>query len=382
MKTSVFNKLYRTIDDEARRAVTELLARMAEQLSFELGRGLHIATDDVTVFLQCVRTDQRRCYYAGVVLAGFPAGREVVGIPWALWSGDGREIGRGVTATGGHFGFAVAQSAGGAMGRVELRFGGASQVSAEAEEAAPSRAVPFPVATGQAESAAWEYAAQESAEGYSAPAVATAEREPWEPAVDTRDAAASTLEIANLLEAFRQANAGEDEIRPVAAPALRRLDEERFAAWRWAATTVTGEHGALSAHTNDEGPQPAEEVRGIRIQGDEVVVRYPAEQIPYGVVRILAKQEELLVGTCLLPVLRYGPVCSNLCPAVWVVGERDPRTLNWYVQPANQGTLPWFPAREVAALLERADVRGSEELSGQVHTLLELAREREEERHG
>lgn len=94
MTTMTFHRLHQMIDDEARRAAVELLDAMQDDLRFELGTDLHVASDDVTVFVRCVRTDSQRYYYADVVLAGVPAGREVADIPWSLRSSTGREIGR------------------------------------------------------------------------------------------------------------------------------------------------------------------------------------------------------------------------------------------------------------------------------------------------
>jgi hypothetical protein len=108
-------------------------------------------------------------------------------------------------------------------------------------------------------------------------------------------------------------------------------------------------------------------------------VKAPVELVPYGVVRIFAQVEDLLVGTCLLPLIKYQTVRSRSWPMAQVVGERDLRTVRWYAQPATEETLLWFPADEVAALLNRTDVRDYEELQGQVERLLALIRQREEE---
>ncbi len=332
MTAITFHQLYQKIDDEARSAVIELLESMSHQLRFELGADLHIANDDVTVFVRCVRMDEQHFYYAGVVLAGVPAGREVADIPWGLRSSAGREIGQGVTGTGGHFGFYVSKRLAESSNPVMLWFG--QTVAADAPREAPC--VPR----------------------------------------------SAILEIARVLADFHQVNAGQED-QPIAAPALRRLDDARHDAWRCRATVGAAQaaevHEALAAYAADDGPQPATDERWVHVQGDEVWLRFPAELVPYGVVRLLATTEDLLVGTCLVPLIKAKAVRYSQCPASWVVGDRDPRTLDWYAQPATVETLPWFAAGEVEALLQRADVRDHEELAGKVRELLELAQQREAE---
>jgi len=197
------------------------------------------------------------------------------------------------------------------------------------------------------------------------------------------------LDIARILDAFRRANAGPDreDAQPVPAAVLRRLDDGRYDAWRCEATVASEKHGilgaeaheALAAYATDDGPQPETDERWVQVQGDEVWLRFPAELVPYGVVRLLAMTEDLLVGTCLVPVIKGKAFRRNQCPASWVVGDRDPRTLDWYAQPATIETLPWFTAAEVEALLQRADVQEHDELAGKVRELLELAQQREAE---
>jgi len=211
---------------------------------------------------------------------------------------------------------------------------------------------------------------------------------------------AHVLEIAGIFEMFRRANAGrEDDIQPIAAPALRTLDDAKYDAWRCEAVA----NGTLGAHVAVDGPRPplrsdwgdeseslsVEESRSesrtesrdewVAIRGDRIRVRAPAELVPYGVVRILAKEQDLLVGTCLLPLIKYQTVRSNLWPLARVVGERDLRTVRWYAQPATDETLAWFSADEVAELLNRSDVRDYEELRKRVERLLELVQQREQE---
>jgi len=345
MTTITFHRLYQKIDEEARSAIMELLESMSHQLRFELGADLHVVNDDATVFARCVRMDEQRLYYAGVVLAGVPAGPEVADIPWRLRSGAGREIGQGVTGTGGHFGFSVSKRLAESSGPVRLWFG-------QAVAADPRRA---------------PQSVPESA----------------------------VLEMAGIFEMFRRANADredDDDIEPIVAPALRTLDDAKYDAWQCEAAV----NGTLGAFTADDGPWPprrgwsadsdslAVEESGsesrpewVAIRGDRIRVRAPAELVPYGVVRIVAKEQDLLVGTCLLPLIKYQTVRSNLWPLGRVVGERDLRTVRWYAQPATDETLPWFSADEVVELLTRSDVQDYEELRGKVEELLALVRQQE-----
>lgn len=340
MTTITFQELSRKIDDEARHAVVELLEAMRDHLRFELGTDLHVANDGVTVLVRRVRTDPQRYYYAGVVLAGVPAGREVIDIPWSLTDSRGREIGRGVTGAGGHFGFSAAKKLAESSDSVILSFG---QTAPPASRQAPEAARQSPI-----------------------------------------------LDLAGALAAFRDANAGrEDDLRPVVTPAVRWFERDGADPWRCAPVA----NGHLSAHTGEAEPLP-ECYRGVAadsgdvsvqerrevdvsIQGDRIRVWAPAELVPYGVVRIVAYDTDALVGTCLLPLIRYQTVRSNLWPLARIVGDRDVRSLTWHAQRVTEETLPLFPADEVAELLDLPDVRDREELRGQVEQLLALARQRE-----
>ena len=342
MTTMTFHRLHQMIDDEARRAVVELLDAMQDHLRFELGTDLHVASDDVTVLVRCVRTDPQRYYYAGVLLAGAPAGREVADIPWSLRSSTGHEIGRSVTGTGGHFGFSVSKRLAEHSNSVILCFGQNATLAARQAAMLAARSI--------------------------------------------------VLDISRALAEFGRVNAGwEEDLQPVVAPALGRLDEEIEDVWRCAPVVTLD----LAAGTADDGPRPSrqgdwaadsgdwsvEEGREtwIAIRDDRIRVRAPAELVPYGVVRILAKDNDALVGTCLLPLIKFQTERSNLWPIWHIVRNRDPKSVTWYAQAATEETLPWFPADEVAALLDYPDVRESEELRDRVEQLLALVRQREEE---
>lgn len=203
---------------------------------------------------------------------------------------------------------------------------------------------------------------------------------------------AEILEIARALVAFREANAGREvALQPIVAPALRRLDQASYDAWRCAPIA----NGDLGARTTSDEPRRSwhrdlDAARGelsvqesrnvwIAIRGDRIAVRAPAELVPYGVVRILAKDHDALVGTCLLPLIRYQTLRSNQWPMARVIGDRDPKSVTWHAQPATQELLSWFSADEVAALLDHFDVRDREELRDRVEQLLALVRQRDEE---
>ncbi len=192
-------------------------------------------------------------------------------------------------------------------------------------------------------------------------------------------------EIFEILMKFRRENEGRDSVQPVDAPVLRHFEGPEHELWRCAATDASAVGGSLAACAEDEEPEPAKNVDRISIYGDEVVVQVPADLVPYGVIRILAKVEDQLVGTCLLPLIKYEtprPEESqryNTCLAAEVVADRNPRSVTWYVQPASKETLPWFPAAEVQELLDRRDVRIHDELQQSIRSLLELVEEREVE---
>jgi hypothetical protein len=221
---------------------------------------------------------------------------------------------------------------------------------------------------------------------------------------ELKEAAADVIEIARELAEFERVNEGRADVRPVAAPALRRLAAGRFGVWRRGATLAGEFHGELSGHSadtgllragyrddtvheslaaysDDERPPAESDEDWLVIQGGEIVVQVPADQVPYGVVRIAAQQGEQLVGTCLLPLVKYGDHWRyNTCSVDEVLRDRDPRTVDWYVQPALLAkTLPWFPAAKVRKLLDRPDVQSHEELRQRIELLLTLAEERETE---
>jgi hypothetical protein len=317
MRTTIFKEMSRQTDAAARRAIVELLDAAAADLSFTPGSGLHVscANEVVTVWLRCLRTEGQRSYYAGVVTAGFPPRAEVVGIPWRLMDFEGQPMGGGVTGTGGHFSFALTVAEDKLSQPLSLRFG---------EPATPDA----PRAEADLE-----------------------QRSDFVPA------------IARVLAEFRQAKAGRSDIRPVMPQAiLRRLERQYGNKWHCKATVAAGFHGELAGNSADEGPQPDESEGWIVVQNDQVVVRAPADLVPYGVVRILAQVADQLVGACLLPLIQSeasrpeSATRTNSCQAQQVVGARDPRTINWYAQPAGPDTLAWFPADELAKLLQRPDV--------------------------
>ena len=367
--TTIFKELSRKIDDLARRTIAELLDGLAVDLKFEPGHGLHVSheSEQVTVLLRCVRRDGQQCYYTGLVMTGFPPQDDVAGIHWQVTDHDGRSIGGGVTETGGHFSFALTIMDEENSQPLGLRFGdqkvgGASQTTE----------------------------------------------------VDHQ--------IARLFSEFWRVNAGRDEPVSVTAPLVQELGERWQNAWRCPASLAAESPAALAAQSSDDGPRrsaarvrrtsssgqasPSETVhepssaynngeateptqedenRWIDRQGDQIVVRVPAELVPYGVVRIVAQVNDQLVGTCLLPLIKYGDprgefsIRSNKCMVERVVGERDPRTVNWYAQPARENTLAWFPAKEVAELLERPEVQDRAELRQRIELLLELVNERQQE---
>lgn len=228
--------------------------------------------------------------------------------------------------------------------------------------------------------------------------------------------------ITRLLVEFRRVNAGRDEPVPVAAPLVRALGERWQNGWYVPATAAAESPATLGAQSGDDGPQPSavqvrrkpssgqaspnetvhessseynngdapeptqqDEERWIDLQGDQIVVQVPAELVPYGVVRIVAQVDDQLVGTCLLPLIRYGDphgefsIRRKKCLVERVVGGRDPRTVAWYAQPALESTLAWFPAEDVAELLERPEVQDRAELRQRIELLLELVNERERE---
>ena len=367
--TTIFKELSRKIDDLARRTIAELLDGLAVDLKFEPGHGLHVSHESgqVTVLLRCVRRDGQQCYYTGLVMTGFPPQDDVAGIHWQVTDHDGRSIGGGVTETGGHFSFALTIMDEENSQPLGLRFGdqkvgGASQTTE----------------------------------------------------VDHQ--------IARLFSEFWRVNAGRDEPVSVTAPLVQELGERWQNAWRCPASLAAESPGSLAAQSSDDGPRPSatrvrrtsssgqaspsetvhepssaynngeateppqeDENRWIDRQGDQIVVRVPAELVPYGVVRIVAQVNDQLVGTCLLPLIKYGDprgefsIRSNKCMVERVVGERDPRTVNWYAQPALENTLAWFPAKEVAELLERPEVQDRAELRQRIELLLELVNERQQE---
>ena len=367
--TTIFKELSRKIDDLARRTIAELLDGLAVDLKFEPGHGLHVSheSEQVTVLLRCVRRDGQQCYYTGLVMTGFPPQDDVAGIHWQVTDHDGRSIGGGVTETGGHFSFALTIMDEENSQPLGLRFGdqkvgGASQTTE----------------------------------------------------VDHQ--------IARLFSEFWRVNAGRDEPVSVTAPLVQELGERWQNAWRCPASLAAESPAALAAQSSDDGPRPSaarirrtsssgqaspsetvhepssaynngeateppqeDENRWIDRQGDQIVVRVPAELVPYGVVRIVAQVNDQLVGTCLLPLIKYGDprgefsIRSNKCMVERVVGERDPRTVNWYAQPALENTLAWFPAKEVAELLERPEVQDRAELRQRIELLLELVNERQQE---
>ncbi|MEI8229521.1 MAG: hypothetical protein WCG83_00085 [Candidatus Peregrinibacteria bacterium] len=135
---SVFKRMYEEIDEELRRAFTELLSSMS--LPFDLKGGLHQASDESTVFLRCVRSETVEGkvfhYYAGFIHDSFPASAAVIGIPWQIIDASTKKvIGEGTTEVCGHFGFRIKDSAVSEPKKLELRFG--QQQSAIEQSASP-----------------------------------------------------------------------------------------------------------------------------------------------------------------------------------------------------------------------------------------------------
>jgi len=186
------------------------------------------------------------------------------------------------------------------------------------------------------------------------------------------------LEIARLIRESHQANDACEDIAAIPALVLRTLAAPRYAKLRCDAT-VGAEVQELAGHAACEPPCPAVAGDWIEIQGDEVVLNIPQKDVPYGVVRVFAQAEDSLLGTCLVPLVKYSEERGSTLPAYRVVRDRNPRSVTWHVQAATLEYLPWFPAAQVEALLQWPEVKDDEELQARVRELLELVRKQSPE---
>ncbi len=133
--------------------------------------------------------------------------------------------------------------------------------------------------------------------------------------------------------------------------------------------------------TKEPGPRSVTPpgLPAIEVVSDEVRIRQFAREVPFGVVRVLAKGKStgLLLGTCLVAMPEYRTAageafCSADIGVAEVLGsESDPLGVDYYVVAAAPTTFAWFPVDEVEELGGRPDVTGNAELKRKVSRLID-----------
>jgi hypothetical protein len=122
----------------------------------------------------------------------------------------------------------------------------------------------------------------------------------------------------------------------------------------------------------------------VRREKDKIVIRSPAEDVPFGVIRLMAvpadlrKPEEVeakSLGSRLVAMPRYSSKKGDFREAAVPVADlaveiRPPAGLGFWFLPADDNNLAAFPRSEVQALYDSKTVTSHPELRARVKELL------------
>jgi hypothetical protein len=108
------------------------------------------------------------------------------------------------------------------------------------------------------------------------------------------------------------------------------------------------------------------------------------EEVPYGVVRLLAwgQEHNSLLGTTILPMPEYRKKGVRYRAASVQIqevskGQTDPTGIIYDVQPATDDNLSWFRCDEIEEILRRPAVADNDSLRGDIERLRERLRNQE-----
>ncbi len=196
--------------------------------------------------------------------------------------------------------------------------------------------------------------------------------------------------VEHLLRRYRD---GERDVR---VESLRRVPWRKFGGLAVTQSLSTGTLAARSGMVRARGSvrtrggvpalPPLPELRSIKVQGEEIHLVLPGEDVPYGVVRIFAQGEssERLLGVYLMAMpedktdrgtrYRAGSVRTRE-----VLGDQtDPLGIDYFAVPATEKTLSWFSTGEIQSLLLRPAMARDAQLRADLERLLERLGKKEE----
>jgi len=154
--------------------------------------------------------------------------------------------------------------------------------------------------------------------------------------------------VANLFQSYREGD------RNLPASSLRD------APWnRWGALTVSDVSTPLKLAARSDQPElalpPLPAVPSIELRGHEVVIRQATEDVPYGLVCLLALGRSSLtfLGNCLLAMKEYPSPQGGTYRAgkidtdVILLGLSDPLGIDYHAVPVSKQIMGWFRADEI-----------------------------------